>query len=269
MLSLANSTKIDLHSLGSQEPAWRTECKSANDWFCKRFPTQVKVFGSPFLEQHQGSLQTGTQITPLVPNLDFLAACLGGDESLGHRVIYYPAELQFYYYDPRNKMFHATTPEKLGNLLRGLLARCAAEVSGEAHILNLFHTFRADQVVKSVVNRCKSVLAADSDFFGVKSPHQRVQGPEIHERLARVFAEQMLEPCPNSILTVGQTYALFNQFTKARNMPALKRSLFKGLFAEVIREAYDLGLRNDLVNAETQTQQRGWKGLRPVEREAA
>ena len=62
---------------------------------------------------------------------------------------------------------------------------------------------------------------------------------------------------------------MFNQFAKARNIPALKRSLFKGLFAEVIRDAYDLGVRNDLVNAETQTQQRGWKGLRPVEREAA
>src|ERR1041385_3926472 len=132
MLTLANSPKpIDIRSLGDPKPTWPTEFKSASDWFCQRFPTEARVFGSPFLEQHQPNVYGTTDATPLVPNIDFLAACLGGDERLGHRVVYYTAELQFYFYDPRDQMFHATTDQKLGNLMRGFLARCAADVKGQ------------------------------------------------------------------------------------------------------------------------------------------
>ena len=256
MLSLANPSN-DLRHLN---PTWPNEPKSASDWFLQRFPDQVRVFGSPFLE-HQDNAFTST---PSLPNLDFLAACLGGDERLGHRVIYYSAELQFYYFEPRDLMYHATTDQKVGNLLRGLLARCANEVKGEGHLVNTFHTFRTDAVVKAVVSRAKSVLEADPDFFAVNSQHQRVAGPELHQRLAKVFAERMLEPNPNSILTIGQSFSLFTQFAKARNMQPIKRTDFKGMMADVIRDAYGLGVRNDLKNVETQTQQCGWKGLRPV-----
>jgi hypothetical protein len=265
MLSLANpSHKLDLTQLGQIKTSWPTEFQSANDWFAAMFPTQVKVFGSPFLE-NRGTDQIGLPTnTPLVPNIDFLAACLGGDERLGHSVIFYVPELQFYYNDPRDQMFHATTDQKMGNLLRALLARCAAEVKGEAHLLNLFHTFRADSVVRAVVGRCKSLLATDPDFFGVNSQYQRVAGPELHQRLAMVFAQRLLEVHEGSMLTVGQIYALFNRFSKERELPPMKRSLFKSMIAEVIREAYGLGVRNDLVNPETQKQQCGWLGLRPV-----
>jgi len=266
MLRLANPTNglINLRRLGEPASIWPGNVKSANDWFSSKFPVQAQVFGSPFLEQHRVGPDSETIITPLAPNLDFLAACLGGDVRLGHRVIYYAGELQFYFFDPRDQMFHPTTTDKMGNLLRSLLARCAAEVKGEGHLVNVFHTFRADAVVKAVINRAKSILEADPEFFGVKSPHQRAAGPELHQRLARVFAEKMLEAAPDSILTVGQTYALFNQFAQSKNLPAIKRRDFKSLMAEVIREAYDLGVRNDLMNAETQKQQCGWLGLRPA-----
>jgi hypothetical protein len=261
MLSLANST--NLRHLGNQD--WQNEIKSASDWFCQMFPVQVCVFGAPFLEQHQANAYGGASITPLVLNVDCLAACLGGDERLGHSIIYYATELQFYFYDPRDQSYHATTDQKVGNLLRGLLARCANEVKGEGHLVNVFHSFRTDAVIKSIVNRAKSILEADSEFFGVKSQHQRVQGPELHQRLALVFAQQLLEVHESSILTVGQSYALFNRFAATKNMPAIKRTDFKSMMAEVIRDAYGLGVRNDLKNAETQKQQCGWKGLRPVE----
>ena len=265
MLKLVTSAnQLDLRRLGEPKNSWPNEVKSASDWFCQMFPVQVRVFGSPFLEQHHGNAQGDTNITPLVPNIDCLAACLGGDDRLGHRVIYYSSELQFYFYDPRDQMYHATTAEKMGNLLRALLARCAADIKGDAHLVNVFHAFRTDVVIKSVVNRSKSILAASPDFFSIKSPYQRVEGPELHQRLAMVFAEQMLQASPDSILTVGQTFSLFNQFAKTRNMPAIRRSDFKSLMAGVIRDAYDLGVRNDLMNAETQKQQCGWLGLRPA-----
>lgn len=258
MLTLATS---NIRHLGDQ--TWPSELKSASDWFLQMFPTQARVFGSPFLEQNQPGHGNSN---PLSPNLDFLAGCLGGDERLGHRVIYYAAELQFYYFDPRDHMYHATTDQKLGNLLRGLLARCASEIKGEGHLFNVFHTFRSDALVKAVVSRAKSVLEAAPEFFGVKSQHQRVAGPEIHERLAQVFAQQLLESHPGSILTVGQSFTLFNHFAKTKNMPPIKRSDFKSMMAEVIRDAYGLGVRNDLMNAETQKQQCGWLGLRPAAR---
>jgi len=266
MLTLANSTntKLELRTFGNPLPNWPQDIKTATEWFCLMFPTQTKVFGSPFLEQ-TGQDQYGLSTSsPLVPNLDCLAACLGGDERLGHRVIYYVPELQFYYYDLADQMYHATTDAKMGNLYRALLARCAAEVKGEAHIANVFHTFRTDIYVKGVVNRCKSILAASESFFGVKSPFQRVEGPELHQRLAQVYAEKFLEACPGCILTVGQSYALFNRFAATKNMPAIKRRNFKGVMTDVIQNTYGLGLRNDLVNGETQKSQAGWRGLRPV-----
>ena len=265
MLTLANTSReLDLRSLGEPEPTWPTEYKTATDWFSAMFPIQVRAFGSPFLEQQVENNFGCKTSTPLVPNVDCLAACLGGDERLGHRVIYFATELQFYFYDPADQMYHATTDQKLGNLLRALLARCAAEVTGQGHLVNTFHTFRSDSVVKAVMHRAKSLLEADSSFFSVQSQHQRVEGPEIHQRLALVYAQKLLAPDPNSILTVGQAYTLFNQFAANRKLPAIKRSDFKSLMAEVIRDAYGLGVRNDLMNAETQKQQCGWRGLRPT-----
>ena len=144
MLTLANPSRLNRQSLGFEQSPWPTGCKTANQWFCAKFPVQVKVFGSPFLEQ-SGTDQIGLATsTPVVPNIDFFAACLGGDQTIGHRVIYHADELQFYYYDPADQMFHATTDAKMGNLYRGFMARCAAEVNGEAHLVGTFGSFRSD-----------------------------------------------------------------------------------------------------------------------------
>jgi hypothetical protein len=59
----------------------------------------------------------------LARNLDFLAAILGGDKKLDHKVIYLVGERQFYYLDPRDQMFKPSSPEKLGNLLRAYVIR--------------------------------------------------------------------------------------------------------------------------------------------------
>jgi hypothetical protein len=204
-------------------------------------------------------LSTSSQVA--AKNTITLAACLGGDERLGHRVIYYVPELQFYFYDPRTQMFHATTEHKLQNLLRGLLSRCAEAVKGDRAKFQLFHSLRSDPVIKAVTNRCKSILAASPNFFSVTSPNQRVVGPELHQRIAQVFVEQ-IERDPEQILTLKCAYELFSQFLKQKNMPILTRSEVKVMLAELIREQYDLGLRNDLVSTESQVQQCGWKGLR-------
>jgi len=45
-------------------------------------------------------------------------------------------------------------------------------------------------------------------------------------------------------------------------MVPVKRSIFKGMFAPLIRDAFNLDLRNDVIDQETQHQTAGWKGLR-------
>ena len=256
-----NRLELNTGFLEPQFNDWPREPESASDWFCLMFPDQVRVYGPPFLEERKTDDIGAVTKSPLSANLDFLSACLGGDERLGHRVIFYTPEQQFYFYDPRTQMFHATTEQKLQNLLRGYLARCAKVVKGDSAKFQLFHSLRQDSVVKAVVNRCKSILAASPDFFGVNSPHQRVAGPEIHQRIAQVFVEQ-IERDPAQILTLKYAYELFSQFLKEKNMPVLSRAEVKVMLGELIREQYGLGLRNDLVSVESQVQQCGWKGLR-------
>ena len=232
------------------------------------FPDQVRVFGSPFLEERRTDGLGLVIMSPLSANLDCLAASLGGDERLGHRVIFFEPEQQFYFFDPRDQMFHATTPAKLMNLLRGLLIRCAEAVKGDGARFQLFHALRSDQVTKACVNRARSILAASPDFFSVNSPHQRVRGPEIHQRIAQVFVEQ-IERDPGQILTLKCAYDLFSQFLKQKSMPVLSRGEVKVMLAELIREQFDLGLRNDLISLETEKQQCGWRGLKLVQEVSA
>jgi hypothetical protein len=183
---------------------------------------------------------------------------------MGHKVIYLESESQFYYLEPITRIFKPTTPEKLGNLLRAYLMRCAEELQDSVHKLNLFLEFRSDKITRAVIHRSKSILAADHTFFGVDSKYQRQKGPEIHERLARIFVEQALERQPGEILTVSNAYRFFCEFLKQKGMSPVKRSLFKSMLAPLVREAFDLGLRNDVFDQDTQHQTQGWKNLRAL-----
>ncbi|MGO8930843.1 MAG: hypothetical protein ACLQU3_28640 [Limisphaerales bacterium] len=45
----------------------------------------------------------------------------------------------------------------------------------------------------------------------------------------------------------------------------MKRSIFKGMFTPLIRDAFNLGLQNDVIDQATNHQTAGWKGLRAVQ----
>ena len=236
-----------------------------SEWFSKLFPEQAKTHGCPFIELVQDDVDGFKRINPLAQNLDFLAGVLGGDSKMGHKIIYLEGEMQWYYLDQPSNIFKPTSDEKLGNLLRALLVRCAEELPSTVHKLNLFLEFRSDKVIRAIVHRAKSILAADHSFFAVDSKHQRQKGPEIHERLARVFVEQVLERQPGEFLTLTNAYLIFTEFLKLKAMAPVKRTIFKGMFAPMIREAFDLGLRNDIIDQTTHKQTAGWKGLRAVD----
>ena len=236
-----------------------------SEWFSKMFPVQGKIHGCPFIEMAEDIADGLKKINPLAPNLDFLAAILGGDERMGHKVIYLEGEMQWYYLDQPGNIFKPTTPEKLGSLLRALLIRCAEELPDSVHKLNLFLEFRSDKTIRAVIHRAKSILAADHTFFSPESKHARLKGVEVHERLAKVFVEQVLERQQGEVLTLTSAYLVFTEFLKQKSMLPVKRSIFKGMFAPLIRDAFDLGLRNDVIDQATNHQTAGWKGLRALE----
>ncbi len=236
-----------------------------SEWFSKMFPEQARIHGCPFIELVEDRSDGLKRVNPLAQNLDFLAAILGGDSRLGHKVIYLEGEMQWYYLDPRSGIFKPTSDEKLANLLRALLIRCAEELPDSVHKLNLFLEFRSDKTIRAIVHRAKSILAADHTFFAVDSKYQRQKGPEIHERLARVFVEQVLERQPGEFLTLSNAYLLFCEYLRGKSMVPVKRTIFKGMVCPLVRETFNVGLRHDIINQETQKQGDGWKGIRALD----
>lgn len=149
--------------------------------------------------------------------------------------------MQFYYLDQPSNIFKPTSDGQLGNLLRALLIRCAEELPDSVYKLNLFLEFRSDKTIRAVIHRAKSILAADHTFFSVDSKHQRQKGVEVHERVAKVFVEQVLESLerqPGEVLTLTNAYLVFIEFLRHRSMVPVKRSIFKGMFAPLIRDAF-------------------------------
>jgi len=104
------------------------------------------------------------------------------------------------------------------------------------------------------------------EFFSATSPHQRIRGPELHERLARVLVETMLEPRENACLTVTQAYDVFCRLSQQRQLWPLKRSMFREMMRDLVTERYGLALRHDVPDAANHHQQ-AWKGLKLLENE--
>jgi hypothetical protein len=238
-----------------------------SEWFSKLFPEQARIYGCPFIELKEETAQGLTTITPLAPNIDFLAAILGGDKKLAHKVVYMEPEMQFYFYGCRDRIFKSVSEEKLGNLMRAYLIRCAEELGGDVHKLNLFLEFRSDKTIRSIVHRAKSSLACEPDYFEADS-NVREKGPELYERVARAFVEQVLERVPGETLLLTDAYVHFCQYLRSRGMEPVKRKVFKDLVLPVVKEEYDLGVRND-IRGQGEGWHSGWKGIRAGNVDAA
>lgn len=234
-----------------------------NEWFAQKYPEQIKKFGSPFLELSQPLDQFRVQIMPVSINLDFFAGVLGGRKDLGRHVIYYQPEMDWYFKDA-DGIYKPTTACKLANLYRALLMKCAGEMPGNIHLLNLFHEYRSEKISKSVILRAKSILQADASFFSAESKNQRVKGPELFERVARVFVEEMLSAEPGQILKLQEAYTFFRGLLKQRNLPDLTKADFKCIIGPLIRDQFNVALRNDLVGEGKEL--RGWKGVKLLTR---
>jgi hypothetical protein len=162
------------------------------------------------------------------------------------------------------QLYKPTSPEKLQNYYRAMILRCLQEMSNDISKVNMFVEFRSDKTAKAVVNRAKSILAADSSFFSATSPHQRIKGPELHERLACYLIEQLFEQRPDSIVTVTQACNIFCKLPQQRNLGQLKRSMFREMMRDLVRDRFNLALRHDVPDSLNKHQQ-AWKGLALVE----
>jgi len=135
--------------------------------------------------------------------------------------------------------------------------KAAQSFTKDVNILNLFVEFRSDKTSKAVVQRAKSILAADSSFFSPTSPNQRIRGVEMVERVARKFVDEVLSSEPGQILRINDAFAVFRQLLKERELPDIKRSDFKAVVVPLIKDQFNVCLRNDLGGSG-----RGWKGVK-------
>jgi len=129
------------------------------------------------------------------------------------------------------------------------------------HKLNLVHEWRQDKTAKAVVNRAKSIVLADQSFFSATSPHQRIKGVEMQERVLHRFVSELLICEPGKILMLQDAYTTFCALLKQRELGPVKRSNFKAMVVPIIKGELDVSLRNDLV-VDGKQGIRGWKNLR-------
>jgi len=226
-----------------------------NSYFQSLFPSHTAQFGSAFLQLRETEAGK-TRVNPISINLDFFASILS-DSRIGLSVVYYEPEMQFYYNSAFQPVFKPTSSEKLQSLYRGLLMKAAQSFTKDVNILNLFVEFRSDKTSKAVVQRAKSILAADSSFFSPTSPNQRIRGVEMVERVARKFVDEVLSSEPGQILRINDAFAVFRQLLKERELPDIKRSDFKAVVVPLIKDQFNVCLRNDLGGSG-----RGWKGVK-------
>ncbi|CAM6004946.1 unnamed protein product [Sphagnum balticum] len=250
-------------SLGNEYRFGKEKPNTPNTYFAQRFPQHTQQFGPAFLELMETDHDGINKITPLSINLDFFAS-LFSDPRLNLSVIYFEPEMQFYYNSWFDPIYKPTTPEKLQNLYRGFLLEAAQSLAKDVNILNLFLEFRSDKVARQVTTRAKSVLAADSSYFSATSKHQRVRGVEIFERLARKFVEEMLISEPGQKLILADAFECFRKLLKERDLPDIKRSDFKAVIDPLIREQFNVALRNDL-DRNVGGGIRGWKDVKLIQ----
>jgi hypothetical protein len=232
-----------------------------SEWFSKRWHQQAETYGTPFLEATflDGDLEK--HVNPIALNEIFFASILGGDESLGHKVVYYTPDDEFYFKDPREGgIFKPTTEDKLKTLLSLYILECAEQLTDATPKLNLFVRFRKDEELQGIVNKAKSLLAVDKSFFGADSPNVRTGGAEEMEKVAKTFINLVIELNPQKTITLADAYTVFRLFSGKQGVKLVERRHFEDLAGDIIKEQYGLALRNDILNGSWR-HQRGWRGL--------
>lgn len=73
--------------------------------------------------------------------------------------------------------------------------------------------------------------------------------------------DELLLHEPGQILRLADAYSVFRELLRTRELPDIKRSDFKAVVGPLIRDQFNVALRNDLDGAGV----RGWKGVKLIQ----
>ena len=83
----------------------------------------------------------------------------------------------------------------------------------------------------------------------------------MHERLARKFVDELLTADSGKVLMLADAYLAFCRLLKERELAPVNRSDFKTMVVPIVKQEFDVALRNDLV-VDGKQGIRGWKNVR-------
>lgn len=237
--------------------------QTPSEYFNKRYPEISMTYGAAFLE-HAYDANEFKRVSVVGMNDDFFAALVGGDRALGHQVIFYVPEQQWYFFDCRFGYYVPTTEEKLQILLSQYLIHCCQDMPHFTDIGNMFITFRSEARLKRIVQKAKALVAADRTFFESPTGHKRRCGERILdpaiEPAHKLFIREALSVEPERILTTNDCFDKYTVYCKIQQLEPADRKPFTGLMTEAIHEQFGLGFRKDLKGQDGKWH-RGWKGL--------
>ena len=249
---------------------WEGAKKSPDLIFQATHPHLIGLYGLPFFQLLKigPSPHDSDQLprpclgqTLIGVNTQFWGAFLGGDRRLGHDVIYYIPERQFYFYDVPRSKYYPTSEEKLRQFVSLALQQCAQgqDVLSAATILE---KFRTNAVLDEIISNAKAALAAAAGFFNGPNAKPRwaqySKSEQVVDRVASDFIDNWIELDERSVLSVSDCLESFRKVAEASGTQKDLGSRME----KAIRQVYPAkGLRNDLLSTDG-TGVKGWKGLK-------
>ena len=242
-----------------QAPSW-----TPSSWFGSRFPEIQERFGRAFFEETVVGPHGSPVIRGCVINEDFFAAMLGGEKSLGHRLVHLTGE-GFLYNDPKVNAFANTSDQKVEILLSNYLIKCAESMGRNVDSKMLVKDYRRPSVLAGIVNRAKTVLEADPRFFqGVNGARRHAHGTIIQPATISApedFIHHAFTRSEGGSVIVGEAYQEFLRYCQMGNLTRVEFTEFKRVAKQIVLEKFQLGLRHDIRTPEGR-QTHGWKHIR-------
>jgi len=231
-------------------------CVDPNHFFEISRPQLVADWGWPFYT----TVVEGSQQEKIIGiNSDWWGAFLGGDHRLGHDVVFFVPESQFYAFDVVLGCYVPTTDDKM-RLWASQSLQNRAWGQDASLATTILQEFRTRKVFDTIITTAKAILAADESFFHGRDARPKWGGvpkPGEVQVIVDTFVKEQVEQADGGIMPLGD---ILLQLGKTSAVSANKKELTQTV-NDSIRSTFNRGLRNDLRLPDNRTVA-GWKGLR-------
>jgi hypothetical protein len=237
-----------------------------SEWFHTRYPEIGEQFGPAMLEEVKESDPFGmsSRCNPLLLNKDFLAATLGGDQGLGHQIVFYPPEKCFYFYDPRVLAFCPATDEKIQLLASNLLVKAAEACSHRVNTRPLLDDFRKPAFLRGIVKLARTMLEAENTFFeGEQGMVRYIDGKLVKpsdRSTCHLFVNKVIAGTPGAVLPMSDAHIKYIEFCRFEQLPEMAPAEFKKSVSKIVEETYSKKLRHDIIDVSGK-HHHGWTDL--------